>query len=278
MVFVVVMLSAFSTMAQRLQFESYKNRAWYLYGQDAGVAATLMGFIIMYNTLIPLSLYVTMEIIKVMQLCFLQFDIDMYHVETNTPADAKTATILEELGQVSYIFSDKTGTLTDNKMIFRKFSVCGVSWLHDLDIMLSEKQEPNSQVTAPLVPRHSVHIQSPVTNRKSINGRSSIESTHRDSTTSIVRESMDIPSPRTSTAAWKSSAQPNKVQDLSNSLQLLRHIQSHPQTLFAKKPNFLLSIALCNTCLPKRRRTSQSVILIIRLFIRGDRNGRGSTR
>ena len=48
---------------------------------------------------------------------------------------------------------------------------------------------------------------------------------------------MDIPSPRTSTAAWKSSAQPNKVQDLSNSLQLLRHIQSHPQTLFAKKPN-----------------------------------------
>ena len=58
-----------------------------------GLSATLMGFIIMYNTLIPLSLYVTMEIIKVMQLCFLQFDIDMYHVETNTPADAKTATI-----------------------------------------------------------------------------------------------------------------------------------------------------------------------------------------
>ena len=43
MVFVVVMLSAFSTMAQRLQFESYKNRAWYLYGQDAGVKRNIDG-------------------------------------------------------------------------------------------------------------------------------------------------------------------------------------------------------------------------------------------
>lgn len=72
------MLSAFSTMAQRLKYNQNKSKAWYLYEEDAGVAATLMGFIIMYNTLIPLSLYVTMEIIKVMQLCFLQFDIDMY--------------------------------------------------------------------------------------------------------------------------------------------------------------------------------------------------------
>ncbi|EMG48248.1 Phospholipid-transporting ATPase, putative (Aminophospholipid translocase (Flippase), putative), partial [Candida maltosa Xu316] len=264
MVFVVIMLSAFSTMAQRLQFTSYKNRAWYLYQQDAGVAATLMGFIIMYNTLIPLSLYVTMEIIKVMQLCFLQFDIDMYHVESNTPADAKTATILEELGQVSYVFSDKTGTLTDNKMIFRKFSVCGVSWLHDLDIMLSEKENPNSQETAPLVPRLSMHVpSSSATKRHSrvnSNERISNDYAPRTSTTTIARESMDVTAPaRASTTGWTSSALPNKVQDLSNSLQLLRHIQSHPQTLFAKKAKFfLLSIALCNTCLPRKQEQTPS--------------------
>lgn len=126
MILVVALLAAFSTMAQRLQ----RGSQWYLEGEDAGVAATLMGFIIMYNTLIPLSLYVTMEIVKVMQLLFLQYDIDMYHEESNTPADAKTATILEELGQVLYVFSDKTGTLTDNVMVFRKFSVAGLLWVH----------------------------------------------------------------------------------------------------------------------------------------------------
>ncbi|EGW35453.1 uncharacterized protein SPAPADRAFT_132524 [Spathaspora passalidarum NRRL Y-27907] len=262
MVCVVILLSAFSTMAQRLLYEDNREKAWYLFEQDAGVAATLMGFIIMYNTLIPLSLYVTMEIIKVMQLLFLQFDIDMYHVESNTPADGKTATILEELGQVSYIFSDKTGTLTDNQMVFRKFSVCGVSWLHDLDLMVSERNEPNSVETAPLAPRLSMHAP-----------RQRDESPHRTSTTSIVRASMD--SVGSSQSNWTSTAQPNKVQDSAmNSLQLLRHIQTHPQTLFAKKAKFfLLSLALCNTCLPKKDTKRTSTDSIFTLNSQTDANG-----
>lgn len=47
----------------------------------------------------------------------------MYHVESNTPAMARTSNLNEELGMVKYIFSDKTGTLTRNEMVFKKCSI-----------------------------------------------------------------------------------------------------------------------------------------------------------
>lgn len=47
----------------------------------------------------------------------------MYHVETDTPAMARTSNLNEELGQVKYVFSDKTGTLTRNIMEFKKLAV-----------------------------------------------------------------------------------------------------------------------------------------------------------
>lgn len=49
----------------------------------------------------------------------------MYYSRKATPAEARTTTLNEELGQIEYVFSDKTGTLTQNIMTFKKCSING---------------------------------------------------------------------------------------------------------------------------------------------------------
>jgi phospholipid-transporting ATPase len=85
----------------------------------------ILTFMILFNNLIPISLTVTLELVRFAQAIFINLDIDMYHAESNTPAMARTSNLNEELGMVNYIFSDKTGTLTRNVMEFKKCSIAG---------------------------------------------------------------------------------------------------------------------------------------------------------
>ncbi|KAL2559079.1 putative phospholipid-transporting ATPase 9 [Forsythia ovata] len=84
--------------------------------------------LLLYGYLIPISLYVSIEIVKVLQSIFINQDIHMYYEETDKPAHARTSNLNEELGQVDTILSDKTGTLTCNSMEFIKFSVAGTAY------------------------------------------------------------------------------------------------------------------------------------------------------
>ena len=86
-------------------------------------------FFLLYVTLltnfIPLSLYITVEFVMFCMLGFIYNDLDMYDETSNTRAMARSTNITD-LGQVRYIFSDKTGTLTQNIMHFKRCSVDGM--------------------------------------------------------------------------------------------------------------------------------------------------------
>jgi P-type E1-E2 ATPase len=73
--------------------------------------------------MIPISLYVSLEIIKIIQSFLIQNDQTMYDEVTEKGANVRTSDLIEELGQVEFVFSDKTGTLTKNEMEFRKASI-----------------------------------------------------------------------------------------------------------------------------------------------------------
>ena len=73
------------------------------------VLVQFLRFMILINQLIPISLYVTLELVKVAQCTLLTWDLHMYHKATGTPFLCRTTTLNEELGQVQYVLSDKTG-------------------------------------------------------------------------------------------------------------------------------------------------------------------------
>jgi phospholipid-transporting ATPase len=79
-------------------------------------------FVILFQVMIPIALYVSLDIVRVLQMYVIAKDKNLKHERA---ISCRTFTINEDLGQIGYIFSDKTGTITQNKLVFKAISVGG---------------------------------------------------------------------------------------------------------------------------------------------------------
>ncbi|KAF3783123.1 putative phospholipid-transporting ATPase 5 [Nymphaea thermarum] len=136
---VLVLISLISSIGFAVKTKFLMPKWWYLQPdnttnlydpKNASLSGVfhLVTALILYGYLIPISLYVSIEIVKVLQATFINQDLQMYDEETGNTAQARTSNLNEELGQVDTILSDKTGTLTCNQMDFLKCSIAGVSY------------------------------------------------------------------------------------------------------------------------------------------------------
>ncbi|KAI4831656.1 hypothetical protein KUCAC02_001191 [Chaenocephalus aceratus] len=121
------------------QADSNRDEPWYNNRTDTErqrhivirAFTDFLAFMVLFNYIIPVSMYVTVEMQKFLGSYFIMWDDDMFDEELGERAVVNTSDLNEELGQVEYVFTDKTGTLTENNMEFIECCVDGHIYVAD---------------------------------------------------------------------------------------------------------------------------------------------------
>lgn len=86
---------------------------------------TFIYALITFQNIIPISLYISIEGVRTCQALFIYFDKEIVYEKTGQATLARSWNLSDDLGQIEYVFSDKTGTLTQNAMVFRQCTIAG---------------------------------------------------------------------------------------------------------------------------------------------------------
>ncbi|ELP91244.1 phospholipid-transporting ATPase, putative [Entamoeba invadens IP1] len=159
---VCLLLAVFSALDFK-QYNDLKNGFWYLSKEDISPVffgvKKFFGFFTLMNNMIPISCQVTLETVKFLQGIFIEIDndlkMDILKIECNKDGDmnekikkvgarANSTILNDELGLAKYVLSDKTGTLTENCMVFKGASIHGKSF-EESDLKNSECEIENTQ-------------------------------------------------------------------------------------------------------------------------------------
>ncbi|ORZ41397.1 hypothetical protein BCR44DRAFT_1492316 [Catenaria anguillulae PL171] len=121
-------------------------------GYDVGYASFLAFWsaLIAFQNIVPISLYLTVEIVKTLQAYLIYSDIQMYYEHLDLPCVPKSWNLADDLGQIEYVFSDKTGTLTRNVMEFRRCSINGV--VYGAPLLTSQSPTKSAAAAAQFTP------------------------------------------------------------------------------------------------------------------------------
>jgi len=127
---ILVSFCTFTAFYSRIGLQMNRNASYYLHLRNytapfvRDILLRLGNWILIFNNFVPISMFLTLELVRFIQASVMASDKKM--LTGDIEPSVQSSNLNEEIGQVEYMFSDKTGTLTSNQMVFKKISVNGV--------------------------------------------------------------------------------------------------------------------------------------------------------